>query len=157
MITTNNKFNTMPEQVQENMDNVKKLDEVVSRLNLGTFKGKNLWTNPNPSALFEEQAITNDEFLQPYNMLKIYFINDTVDDLTVQTIMFDLDVNYPVWVTFVAGSRIKRRKVEFNSLQNEIVISDEEVIDVLAGETEEGSNGSLVPLAIIGFVEEVTV
>ena len=41
MITTNNKFNTMPEQVQENMDNVKKLDEKYSSMqNKLVFVGK---------------------------------------------------------------------------------------------------------------------
>ena len=33
MITTNNRFNTMPEQVQENMKNVKKLDDKYGQLN----------------------------------------------------------------------------------------------------------------------------
>ena len=41
MITTNNKFNTMPEQVQENMDNVKKLDEKYGSMqNKLVFVGK---------------------------------------------------------------------------------------------------------------------
>lgn len=147
----------MPEQVQENMNNIKKLDEVVSRLNLGTFKGKNLWTNENPAALFENQAITNEEFLQPFNILKMYFLNNISSELTVQTIMFDLDVNYPVEVSFIVGAKKHFRKVEFNSLQNEVVVSDEQVADLLTGEVEEGSNTYLVPLAVIGFVEEVVV
>ena len=157
MITTNNRFNTMPEQVQENANNIKKLDEVVSRLKLGTFKGKNLWTNENPAALFETQAITNEEFLNPYNVLKIYFLDDIINALQVQTIMLDLDVNYPVEVSYIVGAKKRFRKIEFNSLQNEVIVSDERVADLLTGEVEEGSNGSLVPLAIIGFVEEVTV
>ena len=155
MITTNNKFNTMPEQVQENMDNIKKLDEVVSKLNLGTFKAKNIWTNENPSISFEMQAVTNEEYLNPYNILKIYFINNITSELTVQSVMFDIDVNYPIEISYITGTKKHYRKVEFNSINNEIIFGMEQILDLLTGEVEEGSNNYIVPLGIIGFVEEV--
>lgn len=158
MIITQTKFNSMPEQVEENKKNIKLLDAALESVQAGKMIGKNIWTNPNASKAFENQVVTSEEFLKPYNVLKIYIINYVAaSELTVQTIMLDLDVNYPVEISYIIGTQKHYRTIKYNTLNNEVEFSNESILDLLTGEVEEGTNTYVVPLAIIGFIEEVSV
>lgn len=148
----------MPEQVQENAANIKVLDAAIGKIAKGTMIGKNLWTNATTTEEFEAQVITNDELLNPYNVIKVYIINDIGNNIaTIQSVMLDLDVNYPVYVDFIDGTTLHRRMITFNSSKNEIEISNESIIDLLTSEVSSGTNNYLVPLALIGFIEQIEV
>lgn len=156
MIITETKFNSLPEQVEQNKRNIKLLDAALEAVQSGKMIGKNIWKNPDASQPFENQVITSEELLKPYNVLKIYFINNVAaSEATVQTIVLDLSTNYPVEVSYQTAPDKHFRTVKFNALNNEIEFSDEQIVDILDGSTPAANNEYLVPLAVVGYIEEV--
>lgn len=151
-VITNLAKGTMPEQVQENKENIEKLQQKV-----GKMVGKNLWTNPNPTTEVGAMVIPSDEFLNPYNVIKLYFIVDkNAGKLSIVSINLDLDVNYPISVFHHDLDSFARRDIEFNSLQNEIKISNDVITNVVEASETSGVGDTLIPLAAIGFIEDVT-
>lgn len=155
MYITNNKFNTMPEQVQENADNIKKLNEALSKVD-GTIKGVNIWTNEDPSQTFEARVISDEKFLKPYNIIEFIFIeNISAETLAVKSIKLDLDINYPVKIQILNGTEYAERTLTYNTLTNEIEISNCKTVDFASGEADENNN-LIVPLGATAYVENIT-
>lgn len=117
---------------------------------INKFKGKKLWTNPNPDDSFEEQIITLNESRLNYDVLEIFF-----DDYapygnysSSKILSNEQDTYYqlPHAITYYAsGVRIRSRFFKF--IENE----NDKIYFYSGTEQGEIDNAKCVPLYIIGY------
>lgn len=150
MIYSRNDLNSLPEQVQENLENIKALKELYDNVEAGIVKGKKIWENDDPSISFPATVVSLDGF-EDYTRFEIVFADSTSGSRTISIIM---SKDYVTQAQFLNTSYFYERKVEYDAVNNEIDFADATKNDISNG-TYTTDNTLLVPLAIIGFDAEI--
>ena len=150
MIYSRNDLNSLPEQVQENMDNIAFLKDALDEIDAGIVKGKKIWENEDPSIAFPSTVISLDGF-ENCSRFEIVFADATTETTTISMI-FSKD--YETQCQFLKGSHFYERAIEYDIANNEIDFADASDNDIVAG-TSSTDNSVLIPPAIIGFDVEI--
>ena len=149
MIITNTAKNTMPEQVQENMENIQALQEAINEIESGKIILKKIWENEDTSQTFPETVVPLNE--ENFDRFEIVFVDSTSGTNTVR-IIFTKD-NQSV-VQYLSTKYFYEREIVFDALNNEIDISDATKNDITTS-TYVVDNTLLIPVAIYGVNSEI--
>lgn len=141
--------NTMPEQVQENKNNIQALKELIEEIDIGIIKGKKIWENEDPTSAFAETVVSLADM--EFSKYEIIFAEATNSSRTI-SIPFLKD--HETQAQMLNTQHYYERGVSFDALNNEIVLADATDNNIVSA-TYSVDNSKLIPLVIIGYYEEI--
>ena len=141
--------NTMPEQVQENKNNILALKELIEKIDAGIIKGKKIWENEDPSIAFPETVISLEGI--ELSKFDIFFAESTTD---ANIVVMPFYKDYATQCQLLRTSHFFERGVTFDALNDEIKIADATDNNIISS-TYTVDNTKLIPIAIIGYYEEI--
>ena len=149
MIITNTAKNTMPEQVQENMDNIQRLDEALESIE-NKVVYKKIWENPNPNQSFASAVVS----IADVNFERFLIAFTDIETGSKAYIEKPFVKDYKTTVQFLSSIYFYEREVTFDALNDEIVFSDATLNNITNG-TYTVNNNILIPIAIYGVNSEI--